>query len=153
MKKRIGLVIVLGCAVIACGNLAAQLRTHTYPPDFTYISEDRLESAMWRLAAQVRRLDTVLRDDALSDADRQHAVLATLDGIDGQTRQLLDDRTTTNHPLLDTHIPQLRDDVALARSAAGAAPPRYALAGAVAGACIYCHSARVPLASPGDRGP
>jgi hypothetical protein len=37
----------------------------------------------------------------------------------------------------------LRADAELARSAAAAEPPRYAMAGAVTGACIYCHEARV----------
>jgi hypothetical protein len=136
------LFIVVGVAS-ACGNVGAHVRRHTYPPDFDYLSAANVDAAMWRLAEQVRWLDAVLRDDARAEPDRQRTVVAILEQIEAETLLLVDDRSTTNHPLLDRHVPSLRGDVALARAAAAATPPRYALAGAVSGACIYCHGARV----------
>lgn len=130
------------CAA-ACSGLGARMRLHTYPPDFNYIDERQLNSAMWRMASQVRRLDEALRDAHLSEAERQQTVVDALERLATAASTLNTDRRMSNHPLLDQHLPQLRDDIALARDAAASVPPRYALAGAVAGACVYCHVPRV----------
>jgi hypothetical protein len=103
---------------------------------------------MWRLAEQVRWLDATLRDDARPEPERQRAVVGILDQIEAETRQLGSEGAVTNHPLLDKHVARLRDDIARARAGAASDPPRYALAGAVAGACIYCHESRVAGAPP-----
>jgi len=119
------------------------VRRYTYPPDFNYIDARQLDSAMWRMADQVRSLDAALRDVSMPDGKRQKAIVEALDGIAAAGRMLGSDHRTSNHPVLDEHLPQLLDDVAMARDAAADTPPRYALAGAVAGACVYCHLPRV----------
>jgi hypothetical protein len=148
--RAFALLLSIVVAGSACGNAGVHVRRHTYPPDFDYLSAADVDAAMWRLAEQVRRLDAVLRDDARAEPDLQRAVVAILEQIEAETLLLVDDRSITNHPLLDRHVPSLRDDVALARDAAAATPPRYALAGAVSGACIYCHGARVAPAAEKD---
>jgi hypothetical protein len=135
-------VLVAVCAA-ACSGIGARVRRYTYPPDFNYISERQLDSAMWRMASEVRRLDEALRDPNLSEPQRQATVVNALDGMAAAASAINTDRRVSNHPLLDHHLPQVRDDISLARDAAAAVPPRYALAGAVAGACVYCHVPRV----------
>ena len=119
------------------------MRVSNYPPDFVYVRERQVDSAMWRMAEHVRRLDEALRATDVAEPERQTAVLSALDGVRSAVAEVHSDDAVTNHPLLDIHLPRLRDDVSLARAAAAEAPPRYALAGAVAGACVYCHDARV----------
>ena len=139
MRSHLRIVLALGSglALSACADLGASIRPYTYPPNFTYISDEKLESTMWQLAEEVRWLDAVLRDETRTEPDRQQTVLRLLDQIDETTRELGTDRGVTNHPLLDAHLPRLRDDVALARSAVASNPPHYVLAGAVTGACVY----------------
>jgi hypothetical protein len=140
---------LLAAAVVAfiligsgCTDLTARMRRYTYPPNFTYITEEQLRSTMWRLAEQIRWLDAVLRDDSRVEPDRQQTVLDLLDEIDAMASEIDGSGVGTNHPLLDAHLPRFRDDLALARSAAASDPPYYALAGEVAGACVYCHESR-----------
>ena len=136
---------LLACCVLsACAKVGSSVRTYTYPPEFTYISPEQLHSAMWRLANQIRWLDAMLRDDATPEPERRRRILDILEEIQTESLELANERSITNHPLLDTHLPRLREDVAMARTAAAADPPSYVLAGAVAGACIYCHEGRAP---------
>lgn len=134
---------MLAVCIAACAGISRRVRPYTYPPDFTYIEEDQLDSAMWRMADQVRRLDSALRDTSMPETARQRAVVEALERMAAAGRLLATDSRATNHPLLDGHLPQLLDDISLARDAADDVPPRYALAGAVAGACVYCHVPRV----------
>jgi hypothetical protein len=135
--------LFVALAAAACSGLGARVRLHTYPPDFNYIDQRQLDSAMWRMADQVRRLNEALRDTKLSEAERQRTVVDSLDRMAAAAGALSTDHRVSNHPVLDQHLPQLRDDISLARDAAADVPPRYALAGAVAGACVYCHVPRV----------
>jgi hypothetical protein len=48
----------------------------------------------------------------------------------------------TNHLLIDRHIDRFRTDLAAARDAAAADPPRYHLAGRIIGSCTACHVLR-----------
>ena len=117
------------------------MRAVTYPPDFHYIPKDKLDSAMWQMAAAVRDLDSTLRDEALAEPAKQERVLALLDQLRATSGRLDGGARPTNHPLLDRNVPRLTTDIEAARLAASASPPRYTLAGEVSGACIYCHSA------------
>ena len=41
----------------------------TYPPDFSYLTEERLRPSMWVLAAEISRLDALLQiEPATTDA-------------------------------------------------------------------------------------
>jgi hypothetical protein len=55
------------------------------------------------------------------------------------TRELQLDGRRSNHPMLEAHFDQFRQDIIRARDAVRADPPAYFLAGAVSGACVYCH--------------
>jgi hypothetical protein len=138
------------CALAACSGVGSSVREYTYPPEFTYISAEQLHSSMWRLANQIRWLDAMLRDDATPEPERGRRIRDVLDKIQAESRELASERAITNHPLLDKHLPRLREDVAMARTAASANPPSYVLAGAVAGACIYCHEHQGPAPHPND---
>jgi PBP1b-binding outer membrane lipoprotein LpoB len=120
---------------------AAMVRSVTYPPDFRYIPKESVESAMWQMAAAVRDLDAALRDDTIREPRKQQRVLGLLDQLQSTSNRLESAERPSNHPLLDRNAPRLSEDIQAARIAASGTPPRYTLAGAVSGACIYCHSA------------
>jgi hypothetical protein len=130
--------LFLVTALLACSDLPARMRRHTYPPGFSYISREQLDSAMWQLARQVRDLDRLVREPPAIDAGRRAAILQVLTEMDRTTAGLRQG-WESSHPLIDADVDKLRDDVALARAAVAHDPPRYYLAGSIAGACLYCH--------------
>jgi hypothetical protein len=149
MRRRTsGWTIVLlaaGLAAGGCSDLGKNVRKVTYPPDFTYLPREKIESAMWQLATGVRELDMTLRDERIGDGEKQARVLGVLERMQRAADRLDAQGGASNHPLLDRKIPRLGADISAARLAAAGEPPNYALAGSVSGACIYCHTARVPM--------
>jgi hypothetical protein len=131
--------LILASWTLGCGDLPGTLRRHTYPPDFQYIPRADVESTMWELAREIHELDRVLRDDAMSPERRREAVGALLDAAELTTRTLQLDGRRSNHPMLDAHLDRFRRDISRARDAVQRDPPVYFLAGAVSGACVYCH--------------
>lgn len=137
-------IAVFAILSVGCGGVAEHVRKVTYPPDFAYVPREKVQSAMWQLAAGVRELDQTLRDDALAEPEKRQRVVAVLERMESARGRIDPKGEASNHPLLERGLPRLGADISLARTAAGADPPRYVLAGAVSGACIYCHVARVP---------
>jgi hypothetical protein len=140
------ILLLLPLFALSCSQakVGEAVRAVTYPPDFRYISQENLETAMWQMAAAVRDLDATLRDVTVSEPRKQQRVLALLDRLAATSDRLEGGERPSNHPLLDRNAPRLASDIQAARIAASATPPRYALAGSVSGACIYCHTAPLP---------
>lgn len=144
--RNIGLLRPIAAAAVwtvlasACADPSAWLRRYTYPPDFQYISSDQLRSGMWQLASDVRALDHALRHPQEQPDPKQIAAL--LERMEQVTNDLKTDASRSNHPLLEWHLDEFREDVVRARHAVLASSPSYYLAGAVAGGCLYCHSDR-----------
>jgi hypothetical protein len=143
LRTTVAILVVAG-ACGGCASAGRAVRKVTYPPDFRYIPRDQVDSAMWQMAAAVRELDSTLRDEALPEPAKQQRVLSVLDRMQVTSDRLDSGARDSNHPLLDRKVPRLSADIQAARIAAGAAPPRYALAGSVSGACIYCHFSPLP---------
>jgi len=130
---------VLVLSAVACADLAAKMRRVTYPPDFRYIERSQLQSAMWRLAYDVRELDQLMRTPPPIDAVRHDATVRLLNDLLVATDALRGGGQPTNHPLLTDHVGRFRLDVSLALAAVQADPPSYYLVGSVTGACLACH--------------
>ncbi len=122
----------------SCSDVAAHLRHHTYPPGFRYVTQEQLDSSMWRLAHGVRGLREALREQPV-DATRRAEIIQFLQMMDLAAKDLDAQGWPSNHPLVDAHLDALRADIAQARRAVEWNPPNYVLAGAVSGACMYCH--------------
>ena len=127
-------------ALVACADVAAVVRRHTYPPNFQYITRDQLRSAMWQLADSVHALDAVMRQPGPIDASRRADIEGRLRAMLDTTTVLQADGRPTNHPLLGEHLDRFRRDVTLALAGVNAEPPNYYLVGSVSGACLSCHS-------------
>lgn len=123
----------------ACAGLPALVRRVTYPPDFRYIERSQLQSAMWRLAYDVRELDQLMRTPPPVDAARRDATVQLLNDLLVATDALRGGGQPTNHPLLTQHVGRFRLDVSLALAGVQAEPPSYYLVGTVTGACLGCH--------------
>jgi hypothetical protein len=97
-----------------------------------------LHSAMWQLASCVTEIDSLMRNPAAEplDHDRIVALLATMDAV---AKRLSEPDLRGAHPVLSANVDTFARDVRDAWAAAQSSPPNYYLAGAVAGACVYCH--------------
>ena len=132
------LCVALVLGAVACADLPAKVRRVTYPPDFRYIEHSQLESAMWRLAYDVRELDQLMRTPPI-DAAKHDAAVRLLNDLLVATDALRGGGQPTNHPMLTAHVGQFRRDVSLALAGVQADPPSYYLVGSVTGACLVCH--------------
>lgn len=130
--------LLLGCS----NGLAAWLRRHTYAPTFRYVPEEKVRASMRDLAVHTRELDRVLREASVSGSYPREKIVGSLVEMDRVCGDLEPGQWPSNHPFLFEAIGHLRDDIQQARLAAERDPPNYFFAGAVSGACIYCHRLR-----------
>jgi hypothetical protein len=133
-------VTVLSASVlVACADLPARVRRHTYPPDFKYIGRAELRSAMWQLASQVSQLDDLMRQPGPIDDGRRAQIAQLLSTMEDTTRQLATHGRPTNHPLISDHLDGFQRALATARAALASERPNYYVVGSVSGACLVCH--------------
>lgn len=132
-----GLLVALG-AWVSCADAGRELRKHTYPPDFQYITTDQLHSTMWQLAALTTRLDEMSQQPELLPAQR-FELMELLKQLERTAGALKDEGVPSNHPLLNAHLDTFRDDVIAARRDVSRDPPSYRRAMRLPGACVYCH--------------
>ncbi len=93
---------------------------------------------MRELADKVGELDALLRTDRPLEPFDQDRVAALLGEIDALAAGL-ESLPPGSHPPL-SNLARLRSDVKRAREAVTGDVPDYYFAGAVSGACVYCHS-------------
>jgi hypothetical protein len=127
--------------VLSCTDFAAQLRQHTYPPTFHYITDQQLRSAMWQLAYHSRALRELMTSPEETTTQRAK-VLEHLRLMEQATIDLNRTGWPTNHPLVDAKRSNFLQDIRTAQEAVSRDPPNFLLAGAVSGACVYCHRSR-----------
>lgn len=128
-------------ATVGCGSGEA-IRRVTYPPDFRYLEQEEVKSAMWRLARDVRGLKALLSGANGLSAEDHAEVVRLLRDMETTAAQIDPKGRRSNHPKIDRNIDAFRRDLAMARQAAERDPPNYFLAGSVAGSCSYCHEAQ-----------
>jgi len=85
----------LGLLLIALLGVACTAKTPfgpvevwAAPPDLRHIPLERVRSSMWVLAAEVRRLDDLLADDAQNESRRREAVRLTLERMQVAARAI-----------------------------------------------------------------
>jgi hypothetical protein len=136
----LGLTAVL---VGACVSPRAALRELTYPPDFSYLPPEELNSAMWILAAEVSRLDQLLRDapvmSGAAAARNQIAIQETLRRLSAAVEKIDEPGRVTQHPALNRNLRRFKERVDRAQRGAQRTPPNYYQASVVSGSCYLCH--------------
>jgi hypothetical protein len=122
----------------ACAEQAAELRKHTYPPDFQYITQDQLQMTMWQLAALTHQLDAMAAQPEHLPAQR-FELIQLLTQLERAADDLKAEGVPSNHPLLNAHLDDFRDDIRAARLDVSREPPSFRRASRLTGACVYCH--------------
>jgi hypothetical protein len=95
----LALVLLLAALWVACSQ-SASIRSTTYPRNFQYLSDEELESVMWRLAGRVYELE---RLSTHSEPDYP-AMATVLERIDHEARQLRSDRVGPTRPRLQSKL-------------------------------------------------
>jgi len=125
--------------LLGCVDTAKQVRQYTYPPDFRYITREELRSTMWQLAYHLRELNQLMRGPDTPEQHRQE-IIDQLRAMESAATRL--GGWPSNHPLVEMNLPSFRRDIRTAREAVERDPPDFLLAGAITGACVYCHRGR-----------
>lgn len=155
MKKvsvvKSGLFFVCALVMLSCVRQVSEIGRYTYPPDFQYIEKKQLSSAMWRLAFASANLNRALHTQTMADgaaaakpSEYQAQILSHLSDMESAASSLGGAGLSTNHPMLNAHLPLFLEDIAAAKRAVNHATPNYVLAGQVASACRYCHGKPSP---------
>ncbi len=137
----LALVMSLAAAsdLVACSKLSEFATAHTYGPNFDYIPDDQVDSVMWQLARDVKRIDVLTHDPATITEAQSDEIARLLVIMEDATDRLGKEGVRTNHPLIDDHREQFRADLEAARRGVMAKPPSYRLAEDVSAACMRCH--------------
>jgi hypothetical protein len=133
--------VAVAVATVLFGACEARkaIRSVTYPPDFRYLEEHDVSSAMWKLARDVRALKGLLGSPNELTPEAHDEVVRLLRDMESTAARLDPGGRRSNHPRIDRNIDAFRRDLSMARQAAERDPPNYFLAGNVAGSCSYCH--------------
>lgn len=129
----------MAAVVIGSCQASESIRRVTYPPDFRYLEQHDVTSAMWRLARDVRALKTLLGGATDLSPQSHQEVIRLLRDMEATASEIDPKGRRSTHPRIDSNIGAFRRDLAMARQAAEHEPPNYFLAGNVAGSCSYCH--------------
>lgn len=124
----------------SCANFGAWVRRYTYPPTFRYITDEQLRSTMWQLAYHSRELNDLMAREAF--ASQRAEVMQHLRLMEQAMLDLNRTGWPTNHPLVDAKRSNFLRDILNAQEAVSRDSPSFLLAGAVSGACAYCHPNR-----------
>ena len=126
--------------LLSCSDFAGAVRQVTYPPGFTYVSRDELDSRMQELGYELQQLDLALAPEinALSEQQQQQ-VVGILRNISRIAGGIQANEVGSNHPFLQNDMATFLASVRQARLAAASNPPRYYGAGRVSGSCTNCH--------------
>ena len=132
--------IVAMAFVASCMQVPQSIQKHTVPPDFYYIPEDRIESSMWMLAAEIHRLDELLRTPRDStNVGLQREIQGSLRRMAVAVEQIDHPGRTTQHPALNRNLSRFADRIANAQRGVDRTPPNYFQASALSGSCYLCH--------------
>ncbi len=129
----LGIVLVTGCAYV---------RKVTYPPDFVYLEDRKVVSAMADLNVDMWRIDDIIANSESIWPYQREEIIQLLRHMEDVADRLGAGTAVTNHLLIDQNIDLFKDDVRAARKYVQSDPPNYYLAGRLSGSCTACHRRR-----------
>jgi len=132
--------LVVGVA-LGCSPSTEVMHQVPDPPSFAYLSDNEVSTAMGRLAQEVVELDTALQVTEATRCQYNDSLLEILRSMRSSAASL-SVTGETNHPRIDRFLPTLIEDIDQAILAAENLSENYYYAGAVIGACEYCHLPR-----------
>lgn len=142
MRRRLLALIIsfaAGSGLVACAKLSEFVTAHTYGPNFDYIPDEQVDSVMWQLARDVKRINALVHDPAGVSPEQRDEIARLLVIMEDATQRLGSEGVRTNHALIDEHREDFRSDLESARRGVLTQPPNYTLAENISGACLRCH--------------
>ena len=127
--------VAIGCDT----KLLETVRKVTYPPDFNYISRDKLSGTMQQFAWYTTLLDNSLRDTSKVTEDQRQSTIDILRKMENLSLQLGSEDLSSNHDIISFNIDQFRNSIIQARIGLQQEPPNYYLVGSVSAYCLNCH--------------
>lgn len=128
----------------ACQNgMMETVRNVTYPPDFNYISKEKLTSTMQSFAWYTTLLDNNLRDTTNISRDQRLSAINILEKMEKLSLDLGTESLSSNHNIVSFNIDQFRQNIIDAKIGLQQNPPNYYRVGSVSAYCLNCHSRRV----------
>jgi len=122
------------------------MEASSLPPDLEYIEPGRVRSAMWVIAAEIENLEEQLETaPSASPETRRESIRSTLVRMRAAARSLSEPGRTTQHPVLNQHLPLFIERIDHAIRAVDHDPPSYFRASTLAGSCFLCHGEGVAL--------
>ena len=139
LKK--SLLVASALILISCANgVLETVRKVTYPPDFNYISDEKLTTTMQQFAWYTTLLDNSLQDTLPVPAEQRLNAISILHKMENLSHELGEQNLSSNHNIVSFNIRQFRQNIVNARDALLQDPPNYYLAGSVTAYCLNCHS-------------
>ena len=124
----------------ACQSTLEGVRKVTYPPDFNYISRDKLNDTMQQFALYTSLLERGLQNAPQVSAEQRRSAISILGKMEQLSLKLGTETLTSNHDMVSHNIDRFRQRIIDARLALQQQPPNYYKAGAVAAYCLNCHA-------------
>jgi hypothetical protein len=128
----------------ACSGFFEGVRSVTYPPDFNYISRQKLTDTMQQFAVYTTLLDNNLNDPASVTEDQRQSAIDILRKMEALSLKLGTESLSSNHDIISFNIDQFRQNIQDARKGLMQDPPNYYRAGTISAYCLNCHAISQP---------
>ncbi len=139
IMRLLGTPLVL-LSIASCGDYSGPVMAQTaMPPTFNANESQQTDSNMSQLGYQLALLDRELLEDEYNQID-QDIVVSILRQMEMISSSFMAEDAGESHAFLQEDMATFIASIIDARVAAAARPPRYYLAGKVAGGCVNCHS-------------
>ncbi len=140
-KLKISLFAFSTLLLASCANgVLEAVRKVTYPPDFNYISQQKLTSTMQQFAWYTTLLDNSLQDVLPVPEEQRLNAISILKKMEELSHELGHENLSSNHNIVSFNIDQFRQNIINAKDGLRQNPPNYYLAGSVSAYCLNCHS-------------
>jgi ABC-type iron transport system FetAB ATPase subunit len=124
----------------ACNGFFEGVRSVTYPPDFNYISQQKLTDTMQQFALYSTLLENNLKDPSTITEEQRQSSISILRKMEALSLKLGTETLSSNHDIVSFNIDKFRQNIQDARTGLMQDPPNYYRAGAVSAYCLNCHS-------------
>lgn len=143
MQPHILLKLMTAASIVflsACSGFFEGVRSVTYPPDFNYISRQKLTDTMQQFALYTSLLDNNLNDPVTITEEQRQSSISILRKMESLSLQLGTETLSSNHDIVSFNIDRFRQNIQDARIGLMQDPPNYYRAGTVSAYCLNCHS-------------
>ena len=136
--KNISITLVF-CSALALLTACAPVGKATYPPNFVYLDNARVHSAMQSMAISIDTLDKLLRQSTIDPQEKNRMVIEELNKLKETTDGLGANAPISSHRVISDNMGSFRARLAEAKTAASSDNPDYSLSGRLSTECLSCH--------------